>query len=193
MGDNLKQHNPNFIVLQSGIEVWLWVIWSNLCTLAQSLIQNRHLKEEKGYLTRVSIIYVWVQNCLLWWLQLPHLAFIDTASTFRNFGTILIRQQFHSYYLFKCSVVAIFSTEVLLFDWKFLISLNINLFQLLRRFWHQGVLLTWNRYIYYKPFPLPLRKENKFSLRKYLVLIVGTPWTTSNKDSHFLQYSFLFS
>lgn len=47
MGDNLKQHNPNFIVLQSGIGVWLWVIWSNLCTLAQSLIPSRHLNKKR--------------------------------------------------------------------------------------------------------------------------------------------------
>lgn len=142
MGDNLKQHNPNFIVLQSGIEVWLRVIWSNLCTVAQSPIQNRHLKEGKGCLTRVSIIYLWVQNYLLWWLWLPNWAFIDIASTFRNFGIILMKQYFHSYHLFKHSVVISFSTEVLLFDWKFLVSLQITLLQLFRRFWQEGVLLT---------------------------------------------------
>lgn len=48
MGDNLKQHNPNSIVLQSGIGVWLRVIWSNLCTLAQSLIPSRRLNKKKG-------------------------------------------------------------------------------------------------------------------------------------------------
>lgn len=45
MGDNLKQHNPNFIVLQSGMGAWLRVIGSNLCTSAQSLFE-----QEKGSL-----------------------------------------------------------------------------------------------------------------------------------------------
>lgn len=76
MGDNLKQHNPNFIVLQSGIGVWLWVIWSNLCTLAQSFILSRHLNKKKENFrfleSTVSIIHLKVQNHWLRWLQIPN-------------------------------------------------------------------------------------------------------------------------
>jgi len=57
MGDNLKQHNPNFIVLQSGIEVWLWVIWSNLCTVAQSLRIDNWKKKKGAWLEFPSFTY----------------------------------------------------------------------------------------------------------------------------------------
>lgn len=84
MGDNLKQHNPNFIVLQSGMGAWLRVIGSNLCTSV------RLNKKKDSCKTTASSISLRAPNPWLRWFQLPNWAF--TAGTFKNLGSILMRQ-----------------------------------------------------------------------------------------------------
>lgn len=126
MGDNLKQHNPNFIVLQSGIGVWLWVIWSNLCTLAQSLFLSRHLNKKKENFrfleSTVSIIHLRVQNHWLRWLQIPNWELGPRRHCWhlQKFG----QHWWGNTATVEHSLVTKCSTEVLLFDWKFLISIR---------------------------------------------------------------------
>lgn len=148
MGDNLNQHNPNFIVLQSGIGVWLRVIWSNLCTSAQSPYSQQTFEQKKKDSWKLQFpSFTWEIETTDW---------LGSNSPIGPLETLLAPSEI---WAASCWGNAVTVTSTLTFPcykvlhWSFAVWLEVpylthmSLLQLLRSFFgHQGGLLK--GYIY---------------------------------------------